>query len=233
MFRSLLSRLRLSADPSQLGLAFDREAQLLARLRHLGLHRIDRLTLTRNRSVFVSFAGAVLRVHEVFADAPDDVLRAIVVFVCGRGAARRAARRQILEYPVPVGERARRKPTATHRDDRLAADRLAEEHARLNHERFGGALRKIHVAVSRRMRTRLGHYAPAASHGVAEIAISRRHIRRHGWDEVLDTLLHEMVHQWQEESGLPVNHGASFRRKATEVGAVPRAKKRPPATLAR
>ena len=35
----------------------------------------------------------------------------------------------------------------------------------------------------------------------AEIAISRTHIRRHGWDEALHTLLHEMVHQWQAETG--------------------------------
>jgi hypothetical protein len=31
-------------------------------------------------------------------------------------------------------------------------------------------------------------------------------------------LLHEMVHQWQAENGLPVDHGAVFRRKAQEVG---------------
>jgi hypothetical protein len=34
-----------------------------------------------------------------------------------------------------------------------------------------------------------------------------------------------MIHQWQEESGLPVDHGPQFRRKAREVGAQPRAKR--------
>jgi hypothetical protein len=45
-------------------------------------------------------------------------------------------------------------------------------------------------------------------------------------DEVLDTLLHEMVHQWQDETGRPVDHGREFRRKAREVGIEPTAVKR-------
>jgi hypothetical protein len=35
-----------------------------------------------------------------------------------------------------------------------------------------------------------------------------------------------MVHQWQHEQGLPIDHGLEFRRKCRAVGAVPRAKKR-------
>jgi hypothetical protein len=58
-----------------------------------------------------------------------------------------------------------------------------------------------------------------------EIAISRRHIARHPWAEVEHTLLHEMVHQWQAETGLPVDHRAAFRRKAAQVGALPDAKR--------
>jgi hypothetical protein len=38
-------------------------------------------------------------------------------------------------------------------------------------------------------------------------------------------LLHEMVHQWQAENGLPVDHGAVFRRKAQEVGVLPGARR--------
>jgi hypothetical protein len=75
------------------------------------------------------------------------------------------------------------------------------------------------------MRRRLGHYAPATpgeSLG-AEIVISRRHIRRDGWRQALETLLHEMVHQWQDESGHPLDHRAGFRQKAIEVGISPRA----------
>jgi hypothetical protein len=36
-----------------------------------------------------------------------------------------------------------------------------------------------------------------------------------------------MVHQWQAETGLPVNHGAAFRHKAQQVGVLPRAKRFP------
>jgi hypothetical protein len=76
------------------------------------------------------------------------------------------------------------------------------------------------------MKSRLGHYAlRGQEHCEQEIVISRRHIRRHGWDEAVLTLLHEMVHQWQDESGLKVDHGRPFRRKARAVGIVPKAKR--------
>ena len=53
------------------------------------------------------------------------------------------------------------------------------------------------------------------------------------WDNpILDTchttpttaLLHEMVHQWQHENGMPPDHGAEFWRKCRDVGAAPSAK---------
>ncbi|MFM8909711.1 MAG: SprT-like domain-containing protein [Gemmatimonadota bacterium] len=48
---------------------------------------------------------------------------------------------------------------------------------------------------------------------------------RDGFAAALETLLHEMVHQWQHEQGLPIDHGAEFRRKCREVGAIPSAKR--------
>jgi len=54
-------------------------------------------------------------------------------------------------------------------------------------------------------------------------AISKFHIEHDGWGEVEHTLLHEMVHQWQVESGLALDHGPVFRRKARAVGIVPSA----------
>jgi hypothetical protein len=33
--------------------------------------------------------------------------------------------------------------------------------------------------------------------------------------------LHEMVHQWQDQNGFPVDHGRVFRRKARAVGIEP------------
>jgi hypothetical protein len=77
------------------------------------------------------------------------------------------------------------------------------------------------------MRTRLGHYTAASpvTGDVAEIVISRDHVRRHGWEEALHTLLHEMVHQWQDEGGHAIDHGPTFRRKAREVGITPSARR--------
>jgi hypothetical protein len=76
------------------------------------------------------------------------------------------------------------------------------------------------------MRTRLGELAVEIRSGrPLDIAISRRHIARHAWPEVEHTLLHEMVHQWQAETGLPIDHGRTFRKKAREVGVLPAAKR--------
>jgi hypothetical protein len=172
----------------------------------------------------VSFRGRELRVHEGYLAAPDDVLEGIAMFVCGRTASVRAAgRRRILAYPVARASRARR-PDRTRAEDEGLAVRLRASHARYNARYFAGALRDVDIRISRRMRTRLGHYMTASSHGEgAEIVISRRHVRRHGWEEAMHTLLHEMVHQWQDETGHAIDHGRTFRSKAIEVGITPSA----------
>ena len=200
--------------------------ELLHRLRALGLRRMETCRLTRNRTVMVSFRGGELRVHEGYLAAPDDVLRAIVLFAQGRTRAeRRAARDALLGWRVeaaPGTAPARRE--RTHPDDERMAATLAEWHRCLNAEHFDGGLTTVPIRVSRRMRSRLGHYTVATPGGdPAEIAISRRHIRRHGWDEAVHTLLHEMVHQWQDERGLAIDHGPGFRRRAREVGITPAA----------
>src|SRR5205085_1742210 len=70
---------------------------LLRRLRALGLRRMSRCTLTRNRNVMVSFAGQELRMHQGYLAAPDEVLAAIVRFVEGATRAERLrARRRLL-----------------------------------------------------------------------------------------------------------------------------------------
>jgi hypothetical protein len=199
---------------------------LLSTLNGFGLRGVQSCRLTRNRAVLVSFRRHNLRVHEAFTAAPEEVLRAIVAFVNQRGAAQRRARRIILEYPVEHRPGAPRRMRTQARDAALAA-RLAAGHRRLNEERFGGVLRAIDVRVSRRMSSRLGLFRlQVGGAGPAEIVISWRHIRRHGWQEALATLVHEMVHQWQHEQGLPVDHGPVFRRKAREVGITPSATRR-------
>ena len=225
MFQSIARFLgRARHDPSQLAFDLDAPAatgdDLLARLRALGLRRIATVRLTRNRAVMVSYRGTELRVHEAYLGAGESVLRAIVTFVEGRTRAeRRAAQRVILAHDVPAAPRRGTPRERTAAQDLPFANRLAEAHRRLNDEHFGGALREVPIRVSRRMRSRLGHYTAATPVGdPPEIAISRSHIRRHGWDEVLHTLLHEMVHQWQDESGHVIDHGRVFRAKAREVG---------------
>ena len=231
MLRSLNRPSRTFDHPAQLTLLLrssPRTAdELFARLRALGLRRITLCRLTRNRNVMVSFGANELRVHEGYLGAPDEVLLAIVRFVEGTTRGERLrARRRLLEFPIETQALPSRRRGRTHPDDRRLAERLTEWHARYNAEIFGGELRALDVRVSRRMRARLGHYTAATKSGEsAEIAISRRHLRNHGWDEALHTLLHEMVHQWQDERGLAIDHGPTFRQKAREIGIAPLARR--------
>jgi hypothetical protein len=200
--------------------------RLLGKLVSLGLAHVRRVVLTRNRSILVSVKGFDLRVHEGFVDAPTEMHVQIVRFVMARRKwERQAARDAIVAHPLPRHTKPARAPEKTHPDDEPLAERLAEWHTRLNGERFGAQLRPVPIRVSRRMLRRLGHYAPGVEGGGPEIALSARHCHRDGFASALETLLHEMVHQWQHEKGLPIDHGADFRRKCREVGAVPSAKR--------
>jgi hypothetical protein len=218
--------------------------ELLLRLRALGLRDTERLRLTSNRTVMVSFRARELRVHRGYLSAPREVHAAIVQLVQGRTrAARQAARGVILAHRVPEElsrPRKPRSPSVVSERDALLIAKLTLHHGRLNELHFGSELKAIEIRLSDRMRTRLGHYAVATRHGPAHIAISRRHLRR-GWAGALETLLHEMVHQWQAEQGLKVDHGTQFKAKARTVGLaeyrvsrrVPRAERRAPSPALR
>ncbi len=206
------------------------ERSLARRLTDLGLPPFPRIVTHRNEQVMLSWTpGKVFRVHEGYLQAPDEVLQAIVRFV--RPGTRRdqrvAARQLFLAFPVerhapPPARPAA--PVSIRPADRPQLDRLAQLHGELNRRCFEGALAEIPLRLSPRMRRRLGEIRlEPGSRRPVHIAISRRHIRRDGWDRVEETLLHEMVHQWQAETGRPVDHGAEFRRKAREVGIEPRA----------
>jgi SprT-like family len=202
------------------------------RLRLLGLREVDRILTHANRTVMVSLsARRVLRLHQGYAFASDRVLRAIVRFLNSRlpRSVRRAAEREFLAFPVeqyvPPALRAPR-VERPRPGDLLLLHRLRQAHDRLNARHFGGCLTELPIRLSSRMRTRLGEVSVDLRTGQAlEIALSRRHLARHPWHEVEHTLLHEMVHQWQAETGLRVDHGPTFRRKATEVGVLPQAKR--------
>jgi hypothetical protein len=201
-------------------------ALLRDRLHALGLHGVDAVVLMRTRRVMVSMAGNTLRVHEGFLDAPEPVLRAIVTFATARTrAARMQARDVIVGHPVDRPPPKRRAEPSRPGDASLLAQ-LRFAHAEFNRRHFGGTLRALPIKLSGRMSTRLGHYSPPGEDGPeAEIVLNRRHVQRDGWDEVAHTLLHEMVHQWQQETGRPLDHGPEFRRKAREVGVTPRARR--------
>jgi hypothetical protein len=235
MLHALIRRFRPSRDVAQLALELASqsprdEAELLVRLGALGLRRVDAVILTENRRTMVSVKGRTLRVHRAYLDAPPAVHQAIADFIMvgpRGGAMRRAAERSIIEFASTI----ERPPAAprhepTHPDDEPLAERLTALHARYNAEFFEGRLRDVPIRISRRMKSRLGHYTARRGGQAAEIAISRGHFRRHGFVEVAHTLLHEMVHQWQDESGLAVDHGAAFKRKCREVGASPSATRR-------
>jgi hypothetical protein len=121
-----------------------------------------------------------------------------------------------------AGERRVRVPR-THKDDVEFVHQLQVAHAEYNAALFHGELKPVVIRISRRMKNRLGHYMEAGKGLPAEIAISRRHLGRDPWDDVLHTLVHEMVHQWQDENGYPLDHSQIFRRKAREVGISARA----------
>jgi hypothetical protein len=198
---------------------------LFSRLEDLGLRGVDALVLMRTRTVMVSLIGRTLRIHEGYAEAPESVLRAIVAFATARNKAERTtAREAILAFDVERGPSVRRQEPARPGDVAMLAQ-LMEAHRELNTRWFDGALSAIPLRLSGRMATRLGHYDPGSRHVPPEIVMSRTHITRHGWREAMHTLLHEMVHQWQHETGQPVDHGSAFRQKARDVGITPAARR--------
>jgi hypothetical protein len=180
----------------------------------------------------LSLNKRVLRVHRGYAFAPDRVLKAIVRFLNPRvpRVLRRLAEREFLAFPVEVHAPPRPRPGArepARPGDLVLLHRLGSLHQWLNAEHFGGILAEIPIRLSGRMRTRLGELAVDIRSGrPLDIAISRRHIARHAWSEIEHTLLHEMVHQWQAETGLRIDHGRTFRQKAREVGVLPAATRR-------
>lgn len=209
------------------------ERELIERLRSLGLPPFHEIQTHRNRQVMLSFVpGRQMRLHEGYGAAPDEVLRAIVRFVTpgARRATRLEAKRIFLGFPAddhaPAPGRPRRPPTIRPGDRHLHGELRAEFDV-LNREHFGGLLSPIPILISARMKTRLGELRMDRKTGQPiHIALSRRHLRRDGWESARETLLHEMVHQWQAETGRSVDHGPEFRAKAREVGITPRAVRR-------
>jgi len=207
-------------------------ALLAARLRLLGLPPVSDVQLHDNRRVMVSLTRrGVLRIHRGYAYAPDRTLEAVVTFLRPgvTGRVRDAARRDVVAFAAERFQPASRRHRGSRRvpaADRALVAELRRCHDELNRRHFGGALAAVPIRLSRRMSIRLGELAVDRTTGrAAEIALNRGHVERDGWAEVRDTLLHEMVHQWQVETGHAPDHGSRFRAKAREVGIVPAARK--------
>jgi hypothetical protein len=205
-------------------------AALARRFLALGLTRVAGVEAHENRTVMVSLdRRGVLRVHRAYLFAPDAVLQAIIRFVTPRTprAVRLRAQRELLAFPVsdyvpaPAAPALRERPRP---EDQDMLRRLGQLCLELNREHFQGRLPAIPIRLSRRMRTRLGELTLEDRTGrPVEIAMARRHVERDLWSEVRQTLLHELVHLWQADVGLAVDHGPAFRRKAREVGIEPSA----------
>jgi hypothetical protein len=212
------------------GQCFLFEDCLPERLTALGLKDVERVVTHTNQTVMLSLSRRVLRIHRGYAFAPDTVLKAVVRFLNPRvpRVLRRAAEREFLDFPVHTyapGTHFRRRERP-HPGDLRLIHQLEALHRELNQRHFGGTLQEIPIRLSSRMRQRLGELAVDGKTGKAvEIALSRRHIIRHPWSEVEHTMLHEMVHQWQAETGVPVDHGPTFRRMAQQVGVLPAARR--------
>ncbi len=202
------------------------EALLARRLAALGLSGVDRVAVHQNRTVMVSVSQETLRLHRGYVYAPDRVLGAIVTFLGARTRHERLdAERELLAFPVERYAAATRRRRPIRRDENSVLSQVRRRHALLNDRFFCGTLSAIRFRLSRRMRTQLGELVLDEAHRAVEIALNRQHIERDGWTEAEKTLLHEMVHQWQAESGLAVDHGPGFRRKALDVGIEPTARR--------
>jgi hypothetical protein len=192
------------------------DTRLCDRLYAAGLSPETPVEVHSNRRVLVSLTSrGALRVHRGYEAAPNDVIAAIARWSTPRirREQRLEAQRILSSFPVHEHSPAvspSSRPTLLPGDEKIFA-RLHELHDRFNEAHFGNALGRIRMALSGRMRRRLGEFRLSAT-GSHEIVIGRRHLRRDGWQGVQETLLHEMVHQWQAETGRKLGHGREFRR---------------------
>jgi hypothetical protein len=199
--------------------------ELAARLRAHGLAESTPVVLHANRRVLVTLTPrGALRVHRGFQAAPDEVVAAIARWA--RPRTRRADRLQAQRILIAWNCHPERSEGANlrRRDRPLPEDaphlaRLHDLWAELNARHFGAILRPVEILLSRRMRRRLGEFRPAPDPSRPScIVIGHRHLIRDGWVRASDTLLHEMVHQWQAETGRRLSHGREFRDKCAAVG---------------
>lgn len=85
--------------------------------------------------------------------------------------------------------------------------------AQLNVSHFGGVLRAYRIVYNPRLTSvagRIGYRPPIIELSAPLIGAHPKHLA--------ETLLHEMVHAWLHQQGLPNGHGPAFKQKMREVG---------------
>jgi hypothetical protein len=75
---------------------------------------------------------------------------------------------------------------------------------------------RFHVFESRH---RAGYFSPGGSRD--HIGVNARYFRDLSFADLIDTVAHESIHQFQHESGLPVAHDEFFRQRAAHLGLEP------------
>ena len=102
-----------------------------------------------------------------------------------------------------------------------------------NNRLFGGELSPILITLQRKRGAR-GYFSPDCfmtrddeSADIHEIALNPETFVDRTDKEILSTLVHEMVHQWQQENGMKppkrASHNAEWADKMVEVGLMPTA----------
>jgi len=99
-------------------------------------------------------------------------------------------------------------------------------HEYFNRELFGNALKSVMITVTRK--NSMGYYSPErwikeTKISSDEIAINPTYFNQFPLIEILQTMVHEMCHQWQQHYGKPsVNyHNKEFANKMTSIGLMP------------
>jgi hypothetical protein len=212
--------------------------RLLSALRARGA-RIRQVRYRSNRTVLLSVSrdGRTLNSHACFREAPGEIVDAIARFITARPGSREAGRAlervrgwEGTRDGLAAARRVRPRRSRPGTDGPEAAP-LRTLFDRLNRERFGGALPRIPLRVSRRMTRSLGTIRYGGGGGsphVEEIALSADLLLPNNAGALKDTMLHEMAHAeaWLKHGHR--GHGPPWRRIAERVGCTPRALCRTP-----
>jgi len=100
-------------------------------------------------------------------------------------------------------------------DDKAGLETFAQGlYAELNKRYFDGALPPCTIVFSGRMTRTAGWVRYRDLH----MQLSMPYARRHGYRELVNTLIHEMIHVWLSVRGRPRGHTKEFRAKLVACG---------------